>query len=70
MSLCVTRPTLGLLRKSTVYEILDRILQVSPVTVLKKPLKVEQLNETVKILVHNGPSWRAEQQSSKPLVGL
>jgi len=51
-------------------EILDRILQVSPVTVLKKPLKVEQLNQTVKILVHNGPSWRAEQQSSKPLVGL
>ena len=51
-------------------EILDRILQVSPVTVLKKPLKVEQLNQTVKMLVHNGPSWRAEQQSSKPLVGL
>jgi DNA-binding NtrC family response regulator len=24
-------------------EILDRILQISPVTVLKKPLKVEQL---------------------------
>src|SRR6266702_8997511 len=42
-------------------EILDRILQVSPVTVLKKPLKVEQLNQTVKILVHNGLSWRAEQ---------
>ena len=40
-------------------EILDRILQVSPVTVLKKPLKVEQLNQTVKILVHNSPSWRA-----------
>jgi DNA-binding NtrC family response regulator len=51
-------------------KILDRILQVSPVTVLKKPLKVEQLNQTVKILVHNSPSWRAEQQSSKPLVGL
>jgi excisionase family DNA binding protein len=49
-------------------EILDRILQVSPVTVLKKPLKIEQLNQTVKILVHNGPSWRAEQQSSKLLV--
>ena len=31
-------------------EILDRILQVSPVTVLKKPLKVEQLIQTVKIL--------------------
>jgi len=51
-------------------EILDRILQVSPVTVLKKPLKLEQLNQAVKIFVHNGPSWRAEQQSSKPLVGL
>jgi hypothetical protein len=37
---------------------------------LKKPLKVEQLNQTVKILVHNGPSWSAEQQSSKLLVGL
>ena len=41
-------------------EILDRILQISPVTVLKKPLKVEQLNQAVKILVHNGPGWRAE----------
>ena len=39
---------------------LDRILQISPVTVLKKPLKVEQLNQAVKILVHNGPGWRAE----------
>ena len=51
-------------------EILDRILQVSPVTVRKKPLKVEQLNQTVKILGHKRPSWRPEQQSSKPLVGL
>jgi DNA-binding NtrC family response regulator len=41
-------------------EILDRILQISPVTVLKKPLKVEQLNQAVKFLVHNGPGWRAE----------
>src|SRR6201997_5272281 len=47
-------------------EILDRILQISPVTVLKKPLKIEQLNQTVKILVHNGPSWRAELDE-KPL---
>jgi excisionase family DNA binding protein len=31
-------------------EVLDRILQISPVTVLKKPLKIEQLNQTVKIL--------------------
>jgi excisionase family DNA binding protein len=36
-------------------EVLDRILEVGPVTVLKKPLKVEQLNQTVKMLVHNGP---------------
>ena len=28
-------------------EILDRILEVSPVTVLKKPLKLEQLNQAV-----------------------
>ena len=51
-------------------EILDRILQVSPVTVLKKPLKVEQLNQAVKMVVHYGPNWRAEQESSKPLIGL
>jgi excisionase family DNA binding protein len=51
-------------------EILDRILQVSPVTVLKKPLKVEQLNQTVNILGHKTPSWTTEQQSSKPLAGL
>jgi excisionase family DNA binding protein len=51
-------------------EILDRILQISPVTVLKKPLKVEQLNQAVKIVVHDGPSRRAEQESSKLLVGL
>jgi len=37
-------------------EILDRMLQISPVTVLKKPLKVAQLNQAVKMLVHNGPS--------------
>jgi excisionase family DNA binding protein len=36
-------------------EILDRILQVSPVTVLKKPLKLEQLNQAVKILGHKTP---------------
>jgi len=33
-------------------EVLDRILQISPVTVLKKPLKIEQLTQTVKILGH------------------
>jgi len=33
-------------------EILDRILQVSPVTVLKKPLKIEQLSQTMKMLGH------------------
>jgi excisionase family DNA binding protein len=37
-------------------EILDRILRVSPVTVLKKPLKVEHLNQAVKMLVQNGPN--------------
>ena len=31
-------------------EVLDRILQISPVTVLKKPLTIEQLNQTVKFL--------------------
>jgi DNA-binding NarL/FixJ family response regulator len=36
-------------------EILDRILQVSPVTVLKKPLKVERLNRTMNILGHKTP---------------
>ena len=51
-------------------EILDRILQVSPVTVLKKPLKVEKLFQTVKLLGHNGPNWGAEQQGSRLLVEL
>ena len=37
-------------------EILDRILQVTPVTLLKKPLKVEQLKQAVKMLVQNGPN--------------
>jgi len=51
-------------------EVLDRILQVSPVTVLKKPLKVEQLNQTVKILGHKTPKLESSQQSLKPLLGL
>jgi excisionase family DNA binding protein len=33
-------------------EVLDRILQISPVTVLKKPLKIEQLIQMAKILGH------------------
>ena len=33
-------------------EMLDRILAKGPVTVLKKPLKTEQLQQTVKILGH------------------
>src|SRR3989440_1364030 len=33
-------------------EMLDRILARGPVTVLKKPLKVEQLQQTVRILGH------------------
>jgi len=36
-------------------DILGRILQGSPVTVLKKPLKVEQLNQTMNILGHETP---------------
>ena len=44
-------------------EMLDRILQISPVTVLKKPLKIEQLNQTVKILGHSVA--RAEPQGSR-----
>jgi len=51
-------------------QILDRILQVSPVTFLRKPLKVEQFNQAVKMVVQNGPNWRAEQKSSKPLVDM
>ena len=34
-------------------EVLDRILKISPVTVLKKPLEIEQLKQTVKILGHS-----------------
>ena len=33
-------------------EMLDRILAKGPITVLKKPLKVEQLQQTVRILGH------------------
>jgi excisionase family DNA binding protein len=33
-------------------EMLDRILSKGPITVLKKPLKTEQLQQTVKILGH------------------
>ena len=51
-------------------EILDRILQVSPVTVLKKPLKVQQLYQTVKMLGHDVPSWGTEQQNSRFPVKL
>ena len=50
--------------------LLNRILQVSPVTVLKKPLKIEQLNQTVKILGHHGSNRGTEPQGSKLLVGL
>jgi hypothetical protein len=34
-------------------EMSDRILQVSLVTVLRKPLRIEQLDQTVKILGHS-----------------
>jgi hypothetical protein len=40
-----------------------------PVTVLKKPLKIEQLYQTVKILGNNAEAG-LEQQSSRLLVGL
>ena len=33
-------------------EMLDRILNKGPITVLKKPLQVEQLQQTVRILGH------------------
>ena len=33
-------------------EILDRILQISPVTVLRKPLRIEQLNRIIKLRIH------------------
>ena len=33
-------------------EMLDRILAKGPITVLKKPLKIEQLQQTVRILGH------------------
>jgi DNA-binding NtrC family response regulator len=33
-------------------EVLDRILKIGPVTVFKKPLKIEQLSQTIKILGH------------------
>jgi len=33
-------------------EILDNILKFGPVTVLKKPLKVDQLSQTLKMLGH------------------
>ena len=35
-------------------EMLDRILAKGPVTVIKKPLKIEQLQQTVRILGHEG----------------
>jgi excisionase family DNA binding protein len=47
-------------------EILDRILQISPVTVLKKPLKIEQLNQTMKILGHTTSRVEPECPSDKP----
>ena len=35
-------------------EILSKILQMGPVTVIKKPIELEQLNQTVKQLGHKG----------------
>jgi excisionase family DNA binding protein len=36
-------------------EMLDRILQISPVTVLKEPLNIEQLSQTVRLLGYSVP---------------
>ena len=47
-------------------EMLDRILQISPVIVLKKPLKIEQLNQTIKILGHTTSRVEPECPSDKP----
>jgi len=45
-------------------EVLDRILQIGPVTVLQKPLKSAQLFQTVKILGHSRrKSWAREEGS-------
>jgi DNA-binding NtrC family response regulator len=44
-------------------EILNRILQVSPVTVLKKPLKVEQLKQTMNILGHKTPKLKGTESA-------
>jgi hypothetical protein len=32
---------------------LDRILQISPVTVLKEPLNIEQLSQAIRMLGHS-----------------
>jgi len=47
-------------------ELLDRVLQISPVTVLKKPLKIEQLNQTMKILGHTTSRVEPACPSDKP----
>jgi hypothetical protein len=51
-------------------EILNWILEVCPVTVLKKPLKIEQVYQREKILGHNRQGRGLEQQSSRLRVGL
>lgn len=40
-------------------DMLDNILKLGPVTVLKKPLKIEQLNQTLNILGHKAPAQAA-----------
>ena len=49
-------------------EMLDRILQISPVTVLKKPLKIEQLNQTVKILGHSTARVEPSNSPDGPVI--
>jgi excisionase family DNA binding protein len=40
-------------------QMLDNILKLGPVTVLKKPLQIEQLNQTLRILGHKATAAKA-----------
>ena len=40
-------------------QMLDNILKHGPVTVLKKPLRVEQLNQTLRMLGHSSKTAKA-----------
>lgn len=47
-------------------EMLDRILQTGPVTVLRKPLKIEQLDQTVRIFGHKGAADNKTPKAPAP----